>query len=130
MAGRPRPSPVRQLFSGPQGVRNIVIATVAGALVVALAAYLVVQESAAFHPGIMRIPRSSSQYADENYSVVVAEIEGAGFTNVTARPLGDLVVGWLHDENSVDKVFVDGKSEYSTDSWLASDVPIVVEYHS
>lgn len=80
--------------------------------------------------GQTQMPSSSSNMVGEHYETVVEELENAGFTNVEAKPLGDLITGWLKDDGEVKKIRVDGKNSFSKGAWFSTDGKIIVTYHS
>lgn len=106
-------------------MKRILMAIAALMLVVPLAAC-----SGPDREGQTQMPSSSSNLVGEHYEMVVEELEGAGFTNVEAKPLGDLITGWLKDDGEVEKIRVDGKNTFSKGAWFPTDGKIVVTYHS
>ena len=82
------------------------------------------------HEGELQPPLTSSDAKGSNYADVMAQFEESGFTNVTAEGLGDLIVGFLHDENEVDEVSIGGSVDYAKNSWYAPDAKVVIRYHS
>lgn len=80
--------------------------------------------------GQTQMPSSSSDLVGEHYEMVIEELEGAGFTNVEAKPLGDLITGWLKGDGEVEKIRVDGENTFSKGDWFPTDGKIVVTYHS
>lgn len=80
--------------------------------------------------GQAQMPASSQDLVGEHFEVVVEELEGAGFTNIETRPLGDLITGWLKDDGEVEKIRIDGSNTFSKGKWFAADTKIVITYHS
>jgi hypothetical protein len=80
--------------------------------------------------GKISMPSSASVLEGQNYEEVIADLEKAGFRNVEAKPLGNLITGWLNDEGEVEEVAVDGSTSFSGDDRYAKDVEIIVSYHS
>jgi len=78
----------------------------------------------------IRMPSSSSDYKGANYQDVLAELQGAGFTNVESEVIDDLIIGWLIKDGEVEEVEVNGYTTFSTDSKYSKDVKIVVSYHT
>jgi len=77
-----------------------------------------------------RMPASSEDFSGEQYKDVVGDLEDAGFTQVKAVPLGDLIVGLLHDPGDVKNVQVDGTKNFGEGDVFKKNAKIVVEYHS
>ncbi len=58
-----------------------------------------------------QMPASSSDFSTEKYQEVVSDLSGAGFTNVKANPLGDLIVNLFHKPGDVKEISVNGSKE-------------------
>ena len=80
--------------------------------------------------GQVQPPVTSSAAEDKNYEDIKLQFENAGFMNVHAEGLGDLVTGWLHKEGDVKEVSVNGKTNYSKSEWVNPDARVVIRYHS
>lgn len=75
-------------------------------------------------------PISSQSANGKNYEDVALQFESAGFTNVQVVPMGDLITGWINDENAVEEISINGDTEYSTSEKFDPDVQVVIRYHS
>ncbi|MBD5129653.1 MAG: hypothetical protein HDT43_06995 [Ruminococcaceae bacterium] len=73
-------------------------------------------------------PLSASDYRKKDYREIVQSLEEAGFTNVSAEPVYDIVWG-ITDEGSSDKISIDGKTDFKRGEVFKNDVEIVVTYH-
>jgi len=78
----------------------------------------------------IRMQSSSEGYEGLDYKEVVSELKALGFTNINTKPLDDLIIGFIADENEVEEVSVGGSIDYSAGSMFYPDVRIVVSYHS
>ena len=76
------------------------------------------------------MPSSSKDFKGSQYEDVVATLNDAGFTNVTAEADRDLIVGWLHDEGEVEEVVADGDKSFSKNKYFPADATIIVKYHA
>lgn len=76
------------------------------------------------------MPKAASEFEGQPYEDVVATLLSAGFTNVEALPLADLITGWLSEEFSVDEVDAAGKTNFTADDYFDADTKITVSYHS
>ena len=76
------------------------------------------------------MPSSSKDFEGSQYEDVVATLNDAGFTNVTAEADRDLIVGWLHDEGEVEEVVADGDKSFSKNKYFPADATIIVKYHA
>lgn len=81
-------------------------------------------------PSGIKMPQSSSDLEGQPYQDVVSGLQDAGFNNVEAVALEDLITGWINEEDSVDEVDADGNTDFTTDDYFEPDVKIVVTYHS
>lgn len=78
----------------------------------------------------IKIPSSAGVYKGENYQDVVTGLKEAGFTNIETEALDDLVTGILTKDGEVESVSVNGETKYDPDARYASDVKIVITYHT
>lgn len=74
------------------------------------------------------VPSSASNCKFENYKDIEKIFKNAGFTNITTEVLYDIVLGWT-DEGEVDKVSIDGKTDFKRGDVFAKDAAIVITYH-
>lgn len=82
------------------------------------------------HVGEAKTPSGSSVQQGRNYLDVVEDFQDHGFTNIQTEAIDDLVLGWLTEDGEVEKVTVDGDENYSADTWVASDVEVIIFYHT
>ncbi|QHC60424.1 hypothetical protein [Rathayibacter sp. VKM Ac-2760] len=76
------------------------------------------------------MPADAKDLSGDDYKMVVEYLETAGFTNVSQRPLDDLVTGWLKKPDTVDEVTVKGDSSFQEGDEYDTAASIVVSYHS
>ena len=86
--------------------------------------------SATEQEGKVQAPITSSSAMGENYADIVTQFEKAGFTNITTEGLEDLITGFLHEENDVKEISIDGDTSYKKDEWFDPDARVVIRYHS
>lgn len=60
---------------------------------------------------------------------VVWEFSNAGFRNIHREAIPDLTKGWLVKEDSVEKVAIDGKTDFKKSDRFRLDAQIVISYH-
>jgi len=60
---------------------------------------------------------------------VVWEFSNAGFRNIRREAIADLKKGWLIKEDSVEKIAIDGKTDYKKKERFRLDANIVIRYH-
>lgn len=80
--------------------------------------------------GKVAAPISYEDVKGKNYEDVEKKFKKAGFTNIETKGLGDMVVGIFSDEGDVDKVSIDGETEYSSSEYFEKDAEVVIRYHS
>lgn len=76
------------------------------------------------------MPESSSGLAGENYRDVVTRLRAAGFASVETTSIDDLIVGWLAQDGDVEKVSVNGQTDFDVDSRFPADARVVITYHT
>ena len=77
-----------------------------------------------------RAPYTSVTAKDDNFTDVIAEFRHAGFTNVQADPIRDLVLGILTKDGAVESISISGNRSFDTTTWYPKDAPVVVKYHT
>ena len=80
--------------------------------------------------GKIAIASSAEGFIDKDYNDVVTQLETAGFTNVQTEADEDLITGWLNKENSVERVSVNGDTDFYASDRFPPDAKIVVTYHA
>jgi sensor c-di-GMP phosphodiesterase-like protein len=80
--------------------------------------------------GMIAIPDSAESFKGKDYNDIVTQLKAAGFTNVSTQAQKDLITGWVHKENSVVRVSVNGSTDYSASDRFAPNTKIVVTYHA
>ena len=84
-------------------------------------------EQKAINTGIITAG-SNDDYEDENYEVVVEQLETLGFTNITTVDLDDSgITFWKADK--VDSVSIGGDTDFYSGDYFEPDVTIIVKYH-
>lgn len=78
--------------------------------------------------GEVAVPASASDYKYDNYQDVQKDLENAGFTNIKAEILYDIVWGWT-DEGEVKSVSIDGRTDYEKGEVFKKDATIIITYH-
>ena len=76
------------------------------------------------------IPLDAKKYKGENYKQVVQELTDAGFEDVDAELIYDIVTGWLTEDGEVEKVSIGGDTEFEEGEYASEDAHVVVTYHT
>lgn len=74
--------------------------------------------------------RSEADFKGTDYRNAVRLLKEAGFTNITAAPVYDIVFGVLVKEGEVSKVTIDGQDDYTAGDLFDPGAPVIVSYHS
>ena len=78
----------------------------------------------------VQMPCAVSEYRGENYEEVVRELEDLGFSNIEISAKKDLVTGWLTKDGSVEKVSINGDTDFEEDDIFPKNAKVVVTYHT
>lgn len=76
------------------------------------------------------IPASAKDFKKENYEDVQLQLEKAGFTNIEIKSIDDLITGWLTSDGEVEKVSIDGVTDFSENDTFDKDSKVVITYHT
>lgn len=77
----------------------------------------------------IRIDFNLKDYKGKNYEEVVAELKNKGFNNVQGENLQDVFLGVVNKEGKIEKVTINGSSDYKVGDWIDSQAEIVITYH-
>lgn len=78
----------------------------------------------------VKLPFSASDLKGENYEQVVGDLENAGFSDITVTKQEDLITGFLTKEGSVEKVSINGDSDYDKGDIFPEKAKVIVIYHT
>jgi len=78
----------------------------------------------------IKMPGSSTDFKFSNYEDVVMQLQTAGFTNIKTVALKDIILGWLTKDGEVERVSVNGETEFKKGAKFDADAKIVVTYHT
>ncbi len=81
-----------------------------------------------YRPGYAKVPDQAINYESLHFSAVRDSLKAVGFTNIRIINLGDLRLGILKKNGSVDSVTIDGES-VSGDEWYRRESPVIISYH-
>lgn len=76
------------------------------------------------------VPKSSSDLEGKDYKDVMTLLQVAGFTKIEVETLEDLIIGWLTKDGEVEKVSINGDTDFSASSKFPNDSKIVITYHT
>ena len=75
-----------------------------------------------------RVPAPAAELRGDHYQEVIQSLTTAGFTNITATALYDIVFGWT-DEGEVESVSIAGDTDFATGAIYTKDAEVVITYH-
>ena len=81
-------------------------------------------------PNDVQITWPMVDYTDKNFNSIVMLFRGAGFTNVTAVPLGDLSIFNMKKNGQVEVVTINGNDSFGEDDIFQKDANVLIMYHS
>ena len=80
--------------------------------------------------GKVNPPDSASKLEGKTYRDVVTRFKQAGFTNIETKAQEDLIAGWIAKEDEVDKVAIDGKTDFGASDDFDPAAKVVIAYHA
>lgn len=66
----------------------------------------------------------------KEYEAVITILEDAGFTNISTNEISDLPLNKISEENKVVSIKIGLFEEFSDDSKIPSNFPVVITYHT
>ncbi len=88
-----------------------------------------------YRPGYLKLPDQAANYKNLHFTAVRDSLKASGFSNIEMINLGDLRLGILTKNGSVDSVMIDGESisidgeSISSDEWYRQEAKIIISYH-
>ena len=79
--------------------------------------------------GQTKVTKSWEDFISVNYSEAVTDLEGMGFTNVSAEPIYDISLG-ITDEGKMAFITIDGHEDFRRGEVYNSDAEVIVKYHA
>lgn len=78
--------------------------------------------------GMIQVGQSAEDLEGKDYHAVVAQLESAGFKNITTIDLDDSII-LIRPADTIESVTIGGKADFHSDQYFDPDVPIVISYH-
>lgn len=80
---------------------------------------------------IVHPPYTSSEAKGKQYTEVIQAYQNAGFTNISFEKIDDLVFGWLTEDGEVEKVEINGNTEYTIETaYKQNEAKVIIYYHT
>ena len=80
--------------------------------------------------GEIKMSVSAADFKYKKYNDIITALEVAGFTNIETEAIYDLTVGFLYSDGEMDKVSINGKSDFTKGDVFPCDAKIVIAYHT
>ncbi|UDM80387.1 DUF4839 domain-containing protein [Vagococcus fluvialis] len=77
----------------------------------------------------IEVPVSAKEFKKENYEDVETRLKKAGFENIEFKKEDDLVTGWLTKEGEVEKVSIEGITDFEAKDTFEKDAKVIITYH-
>ena len=81
-----------------------------------------------YRPGYAKLPNQALHYENLHFTAVRNSLKASGFKNIQLINLGDLRLGILKKNGSVDSVTINGEP-VSSDEWYKQEAGIIITYH-
>lgn len=78
----------------------------------------------------IKVPFSADDLEGDNYEQVVTDLENAGFSEITVKEQEDLITGFITKEGSVEKVSINGDSDFEEGDVFPEEAKVVIIYHT
>lgn len=101
-----------------------------GAVVLLIGAAMISPSTPSKSDDTIAIPASASDLKGQNYQDVATKLKTAGFASIETTSIDDLVVGWLKKDGDVERVSVDGTTDFEANSRFSKGAKIVITYHT
>ena len=82
------------------------------------------------HENEVKIPLSNDYLDGVSYEEALEQFNKAGFRNVETEKIEDLITGWLKKDGEIEKITVDGKSDFRKGAWVQKDAHVIIKYHT
>ncbi len=76
------------------------------------------------------ISTSAKEFKKENYKKVEDQLRKAGFENIEIKKKDDLVAGWLNKDGDIEKVSIDGNTDFDAGDSFDKGSKVVITYHT
>jgi hypothetical protein len=99
-------------------------------LIVAIILIAIASSGGGSRENQIKVPSSASSYRNQNFQIVIYELESAGFTNIRTEKLEDLITGWITPDGSVNRISINGNNSFRAGVWFPRDAQIIITYHT
>lgn len=80
-------------------------------------------------PTMAVVSMSSTSFSSKNYQAALNSLKESGFTNITCEPVYDIYFGVFTSEGEVDKITINGITEFDKNETFPKDAEIIITYH-
>lgn len=75
-------------------------------------------------------PVSAEEIDEQNYLEILNQFKKAGFANVVAEPIYDVVLGWFDSDGEIESITIKGKESFYEGERFRPDDKVVIKYHT
>ena len=79
---------------------------------------------------VIKLPNPSDYYYGRDFHDVQNELTAYGFINIALLPQRDLIKGWLTKNGAVERVSINGNTEFRRKAKFPNDARVVITYHT
>lgn len=80
--------------------------------------------------GKIQVGKKPSDFVHKDKDEVSKLLTEMGFENIKFSPIPDLILGWLTSDGEVDRVSINGKTDYSAKDSFDKNAEIIIYYHT
>lgn len=77
----------------------------------------------------IRIDFSIKDYKGKSYEEVTASLKSKGFDNIIENNLKDVLIGLFTKDGTVEKITINGKSDFKVGDWVDKQAEVIVSFH-
>lgn len=78
----------------------------------------------------IKAPSDAEDLIGENYKSVISDLKDAGFTTIKTKKVEDLITGWLTKDGDIEKISINGISDFSKGDKFSRKAKISIRYHT
>lgn len=89
-----------------------------------------IKEIQTYDENTIVLPFDNSDFSNVNYLDAISQFHSAGFVNIELVPIEDLITGWLTSNGEVERITIDGSTDFEKGTPYAFDVKVTISYHT
>ena len=89
-----------------------------------------IDEKMGLNEGKIKVNFVQKDFEGRQYEEVKNMLEQQGFTNITLKPINDLITGWLTKDGEIEEVMIGGRLDFEKNTYFNSNVEVIISYHT